>query len=431
MTFIELDTLDAIESASGKNAKLELLKSQVDNERFFQLLNSALSFFKKYYIKKFDMPGPTNLEIDRHDDFLNVLSALESRKITGDAARMMVENFFRTCNRQQQKWYGRVLLKSLDSGFTESSAIKAGFPIPKFDVMLAKDGYKTKKAQSIVEKGVFVSRKLDGYRCIAIYDGSEVTLYSRNGSVYENFPQVQEELKDKLNAHFKQPVVLDGEIMSDDFQAMQKSAFASKRGTTVGDVQFHVFGCINYNEWMANEFKEDTERRIILLDALIKTAFHSSSIVKQVEQVFMNDYEALLKLEEQYVNEGYEGLMALPASSPYYRGRKSNQLMKFKAVVSDLEKLQTMDVTVIGCYEGEKKNTGRLGGLHVIQEDGKTKCKVGSGYKDVERQAIWDDQESVIGRICEVKYQELTKDGVMRFPIFLRWRDNGAGTGKR
>lgn len=431
MSYIEFDVLEQLEHASGTNTKKDILKDSLCIPRFVELMDAALNFFRKYHIKKFDMPEPTNLDMKRHDDFMLVLHKLENRKVTGDAAKTMVENFFSTCNATQQKWYKRVLVKNLDIGVSESTAIKCGYDIPKFDVMLAKDGYKTKKAKEIIERGAYASRKLDGYRCIAIFDGSSVTLFSRNGSVYENFPQIQEELEQRLKTHFKQPIVLDGEIMSDDFQAMQKSAFASKRGTTVGDVQYHVFGCINYNEWITNNFKEDTTRRVLLLDALIKTVFSDSELIKQVEQQWVDDYEYVLELEEQYVEDGYEGIMVLPADSPYYRGRKTNKLMKFKAVVSDKEKLQTMDVTVTGCYEGTGKNTGKLGGLYIVQEDGQTTCKVGTGYKDDERESIWNNQDSVIGRICEVKYQELTNDGRMRFPVFLRWRDNGAGTGKR
>jgi ATP-dependent DNA ligase len=64
-----------------------------------------------------------------------------------------------------------------------------------------------------------------------------------------------------------------------------------------------------------------------------------------------------------------------------------------------------------------------LGGYVVTQENGK-QCEVGSGIIDTERSAIWKDREAVVGRTIEVKYQELTPDGIMRFPTFIRFRND-------
>jgi DNA ligase-1 len=96
--------------------------------------------------------------------------------------------------------------------------------------------------------------------------------------------------------------------------------------------------------------------------------------------------------------------------------------MKFKT-------MHSMDCRVIGLYEGEGKHAGRMGGLKLIQEND-IGCDVGSGFTDEDRAAIWDNHSLAVGRIAEIKYQELTPDGVMRFPVFLRWRDSGAGSGK-
>ena len=59
--------------------------------------------------------------------------------------------------------------------------------------------------------------------------------------------------------------------MSDDFQAMQQSAFASVRGTSVGDVKYHVFGLIPVSEWDLNEFEISTTVRLNSLDIWFDT----------------------------------------------------------------------------------------------------------------------------------------------------------------
>ena len=144
--------------------------------------------------------------------------------------------------------------------------------------------------------------------------------------------------------------------------------------------------------------------------------------IVEVEQGYVNSVAVCEAMEKKYIGDGYEGAMVLP-DIPYYKGKKSNKLLKFKTMLS-------MDCRVGGMYEGTGKYVGTMGGLNLIQEDGKH-CDVGSGFTDEERDYIWQNKEKIVDRIAEIKYQELTPDGIMRFPIFLRWRDSGSGSGKK
>lgn len=416
-----LDVLDKVEATTGKNNKVSILADFKDDPELKFLLNAALNFKHKFNVKKFNNNlGEHDHRYDEAFDHLQgLLADLETRAITGNAAVEAVESFLKLCNLQQRKWYSRVIRKDLRSGFDISTANKAGFNIPKFDVMLATDAKKCKKVEQIVKEGVYVSPKLDGYRCLAIVDENGVGLYSRNGSSYENFPSIVGALTE-LAQEVQAPFILDGEIMSDDFQSMQKSAFASKRGTTVGDVQFCVFGWIPYEEWQADKFTKLTNHRIQSLNVFFETFKIPQSIV-QVEHTLVHNLQEVYRLESDYIAQGYEGAMALP-NIPYYLGRKSNKLIKFKT-------MHSMDCEVVGIYEGTGKNEGRMGGLNLIQENGE-KCDVGTGFSDEDRDWMWANKDNVIGRIAEIKYQEMTNDNIMRFPIFLRWRDKGDGNGK-
>ena len=135
----------------------------------------------------------------------------------------------------------------------------------------------------------------------------------------------------------------------------------------------------------------------------------------EVKHELVTTLADILKLEKQFISLGYEGVMVNP-DIPYYKGKKSNKMLKFKTMLS-------MEATVVSCYEGElgTKYEGTLGGLHVTQENG-VACKVGSGFTDSERDVIWKNQKQISGRMMEAAYQELTPDKVMRFPIFKRWR---------
>jgi DNA ligase-1 len=311
----------------------------------------------------------------------------------------------------QQKWYARVLRKNLRAGFGLTEANKAGFNIPDFDAMLAKDGKEAKNLPALVKEGVYVSPKLDGYRCLAICSYGQVQLFSRNGTEFENFPSIKETLESLCE---DTSFILDGEIMSDDFNAMQQTAMSSKSKKSVGDVKYHVFGWISADEFNSGNFKMVTKERLKNLDLFFQQNPNLSNIVK-VDQTLVNSVDEILELERKYLAQGLEGAMALP-NIPYYLGKKSNRLMKFKT-------MKSMDCKVVGMYEGEGKYAGMLGGLKLIQENG-LECDVGSGFTDDDRDKIWNEKTLAIGRIAEIKYQDLSTDGVMRFPVILRWRND-------
>ena len=125
--------------------------------------------------------------------------------------------------------------------------------------------------------------------------------------------------------------------------------------------------------------------------------------------------ESALALERKFISEGYEGLMLNP-NIPYYKGKKSNKMLKLKT-------FETWDCTVLGVYPGESghKYENTLGGLIVMQENG-VEGKVGGGFSDDERDEIWEKSDAVIDRVIEVEYQNLTDDKKMRFPVKKRWR---------
>ena len=407
------EVLELLEKTSSKTEKTRILKDNLHNEELAFLLDAALNFNRKFHIKIFneDRSPPTSTQ--PNISFKLLLEKLEAKEITGNEAVKQTEEFFEHCNKLERKWFARVLRKNLRAG-VDSTARKAGFDIPKFDVMLAKDAKQCKKLKEVVSGGVYISPKLDGYRCIAVCSHGVVTLYSRNGSVYGNFPSVVESLE---KASWSCAFVLDGEIMSDDFNAMQQSAFASERGTTVGDVKYHVFGYIDYDEWITDDFRMKTGERLDQLSQMFGEHGELKDFdnIVEVEQGYVNSVAVCEAMEKKYIGDGYEGAMVLP-DIPYYKGKKSNKLLKFKT-------MQSMDCRVGGMYEGTGKYVGTMGGLNLIQEDGKH-CDVGSGFTDEERDYIWQNKEKIVDRIAEIKYQELTPDGIMRFPIFLRWRND-------
>lgn len=400
--------LEELENNSSKLVKQQILTSNLNNIELRDILDAALNYRRRFFMKKWKTHSAEEATAS-HADFLTLLESLEHRSITGNAAISATEAFFSQCSPQQTKWYTRTLQQDLKIGVSVDTAIKCGFDIPKFEVQLATDGHKCKKLGELLKRGCTASRKLDGYRCLAVINKGEITLYSRNGTEYENFPLI----KETLSTSFPQEqLVLDGEIVSNNFNAMQQTAFASKRGTAVGDVVFNVFDYIPFHEWHTDAFITSHKARIKQLKALLS----NNKCIQLVEHLHVSTYEEVLQLERDFISQGFEGVMLNP-DMPYYRGRKANSMLKFKTMLS-------MECKVIDFYEGEpdSRHQGSLGGVIVIQEDNGQECRIGSGFSDEERAWIWQHKDSVKFRILEAKYQELTPDGKMRFPTKFRWR---------
>ncbi len=419
--------LDRLENLQGTNAKVEFL-SKNNTPELRSILDATYNFKRKYFIKKYQtfIGEPHDPSVDGWCLFWETIEALEQRQVTGNAAIERVEQLLKSVSDLERKWYDRVLQRDLRCSIDVSTIKKAGIDIPEFEVQLAKDGKKCKKLNDIINKGIFVSRKLDGYRCVALLHDGEVTLFSRNGTVYQNFPTIEKSMMQLYTyLGMTSTWIFDGEIMSSDFNSMQKSAFASVRGTTVGEAIYNVFDMIPSDEWFSDEFKTPASKRYSLMEAVLGggTAMCNITNVKIVEHILTSSKDEALEMEKQFIEEGFEGAMLNP-DIPYYRGKVSNKMLKLKTMLDQ-------DCEVIGMIEGNGKYVGSLGCLQVKQENGQF-CEVGSGFSDEERLAIWNDPDkSVIGRIAQTKYQELTPDGIMRFPVFIRWRDTGPGTGKK
>ena len=87
-----------------------------------------------------------------------------------------------------------------------------------------------------------------------------------------------------------------------------------------------------------------------------------------------------------------------------------------------VKEFHDVDLPIVGLEEGTGRHSGKLGAVKINYNG--VNVKVGSGFSDEEREQVWNDQESFIGRIIEVRYQEVTPDGSLRFPTFVCFRND-------
>ena len=269
--------------------------------------------------------------------------------------------------------------------------------------------------------------KWDGYRAIAELSKDSVKLYSRNGLSFEHsYPAVYNELSRlKLNA------VIDGEIVVFDdegnpsFQLLQH--YESNPDKVI---QYYVFDLLSLNGKDVCNLPL-TERKKLLAGILKK-----NDIVKYSDHIETEGISFFEAIKEKDM----EGVMAKKADSQYYKGRRTNEWLKVKHN-------KTREAIIAGYTvpAGSRKYFGSL--VLGIMDGSQLKYigHTGSGFDQALLKEIYGMLQPLVQKespfadrirtnmpvtwvkpvlVCEIKFAEITRDGMLRHPIFLHLRED-------
>lgn len=247
--------------------------------------------------------------------------------------------------------------------------------------------------------------KLDGFRCLFIPEGKTFKAISPNGKPLYNLDHIIKELEEhKISS------VLDGELFGKDWNYTAHIVRASKKKRDGSEIKFYCFDMIDYKEFTTRNFKTPYSQRYNNYTKLL-IGFNT---VECVLSEPAKDDENVWKLAKAFLIKGYEGSVIKNLNGVYNCGRSQDiQRLKFTDTV-DL-KIEDMEI-------GEGENGGRLGCV-ICDMDG-VKIRVGIGFDAPLRQDMWDNPKKYLGRYIEIKFQEKTVAGSLRFPAFLRFRDD-------
>jgi DNA ligase-1 len=422
-----IDVLEQLESNNSRLFKEDLLESQVSNDLLKKVFIAAGDPYVNYYVNKFKMPKAEGIGADDLvlEHFLeDIYEKLSTRAVTGNAAKDLVVRLFTDMTGPQQKWCQRILLKNLRCG-VQSTTVNKVWPgaIVGFSVQLAETlstRYEDGKGIIIEDPIMYpvrVEPKLDGLRCVAVKHNGEVTMFTRNGTVLETLPRI----KSLIEAAPWDEFVLDGEVMGADWNESASVVMSHKKGKDDSNMIFHVFDALHFSDWRDQDNHLDLEDRVELVKELVGQVGNSS--VVQVPGRLVSNEKELLEAYMADTDAGYEGIMVKDLVAPYLFKRSSN-IRKMKPVA-------TYEGIIVGHYEGRRgsKREGLWGGFEVVLPNGVV-TKVAGGFTDKMKAEINVDPNSWIGRIIEMEGQPdpqtgdgLTKDGKVRFPVFIRERD--------
>ena len=356
------------------------------------------------------------------DTFKKGANLLIERERTGHAARDLIEDLMHSAKiNQWNDWYRRILIKDLRCGVSEKTVnnvakkMNLDFRVPVFSCMLAHDGAKHPKK---ITGNCLVEYKYDGVKIIAIVKNNKATLYSRNGKIFSNFPHIEKALsKPEYNN-----LVLDGEVMSDDFQALMRQVYR-KSGAETDDAYLALFDILPLKEFNNGKSKLNTLDRKKQLDQLSQTF---ESCIKLVDYAILNfddekDNQKFSKMNKEALDKGYEGLMIKPSEN-YYESKRSHAWLKIKPFIE-------VTLKIVSIQEGTGKHSGKLGAFQVEgTDDGKFfSLSVGSGLTDDDRDKFWKSKEKLIGMLVEIRADAITQsiEGEhysLRFPRFKSFR---------
>lgn len=358
------------------------------------------------------------------DNFVKLTNLLINRDATGHTARDAILLAMEVSTTQQwNDWYRRILIKDLRCGVSEKTVNKVvPGTVPVFTCALAHDSLKHEKKMKGKKQ---IEIKLDGVRVLTVIQGNKVEMFSRNGKQFHNFGHIIAELEAVIKEYpVPYPLVLDGEVMSANFQDLMKQVHR-KDNVAAGDAVLHLFdtiplGCFKNGVWeKPQSFRSEITKHWV--EDHKDVLEHVQAL--EWETVDLDTPEGnkrFVELNKAAVDGGYEGVMIKDPDAPY-ECKRTHAWLKAKPFIE-----VTLEVKEI--EEGTGRNEGRLGAF-VCEgiDDGKDiRVNVGSGFTDANRDDFWSSRDAIIGNLVEVRADAITQnqDGTysLRFPRFKTFR---------
>ena len=379
----------------------ELLKLATDQQIVFGVTANEDEQVVKWKQTEVDEPA----DEDEYANFLiDLCTQLSVRELTGNLALEEIDILLCSAPTEADvRWSCRVLNKDLRAGISIATINKV-FPklSSKFEVALANQ-YDPEK--HTLDGNYIIESKLDGLRMVVVAG----VPFTRNGKPITTVQFILDDLKAQCPELEK--YVFDGELMGEG-SFDEASGVARRKNENSKTLKYHVFDMIEIEQWNKKETSPLIVRKASLQHNLKSSQFIRPVAWKAIPKCCTAS--DLFALRDALIGQGYEGAMIKNFDAPY-RFKRSDDLLKFK-------NFHDADGEVVDTFEGRGKYKGTLGGL-IFEIDG-VQTRVGSGFNDEMRKALWDKRAELIGRTIEVKYQEMTKYGVLRFPTFIRFRND-------
>ncbi len=304
--------------------------------------------------------------------------------------------------------------KKLDSGYkeTEQEALDDVFISPMLAVDFKKRGHS-------MQYPAIGQRKFDGVRCIAYLSNGEVILESRKG---KEFPHLNH-LRDVIKPYLIEGEVLDGELYSEtlDFQRtvglVRRESLSQEDIDVMPQIGYRIYDMFSTDSSITElPFTERYDMATKLVNDVRANHSHSlrNPLLIMTKNYVIDEEDSIQGLHDQFVQEGYEGIMVRNPSMPYQMDKRSSGLMKFKSFKDD-------EYPIVGYTEATGNDAGTV--IWICEAPNGITFKARPTGTREQRTTWFENADAIVGKDLTVRYFELTNDGIPRFPVGVAIRD--------
>jgi DNA ligase-1 len=419
-----------IETTPKSSVKKKILSENL-NQRIKIIFDDTYNTSRQYYIKKLELYNNNINKIgeltidDNYNIFHEGLNKLNNREITGNAALIYITDIINNFNIEDQLILMKILKRNLKIGLSYDSFLDIiGERKSKFEVALAENLNKVKDVNPI-DGTYFISRKLDGVRCICYVkkyiDNNEqkydIKFISRQNKEFTTLSNLIEPIKKFMENVGLREWILDGEICimddegNENFSNLMKEI--TRKNHTIKNPKYNIFDMMLQTEFDGISKSANFSDRLTFMNNL-----EQQPQVKILEQERVTSQEILDKWINMSKENHWEGCM-LRKDVPYKSGR-SKDLLKIKDMQDSEYIIKDVLTGKMIFNENGNKEFDVVTAL-VIEHKGNI-VNVGSGLSKEQRLLWFNHPEKIIGKQVTIQYFEETQDSKtkeysLRFPV--------------
>lgn len=291
-----------------------------------------------------------------------------------------------------------------------------GVPKP----MLAKQVDKVTNTK-IFDKEWIASRKIDGLRCL-IYMGDDGELHTASRGAMNYDAAMSEILShpDLIKVFKENPgLIMDGEAYRHFWSLQQLNSIARTQVTAVdySVLQFYWYDIVDTNSTFDERlsYMKDLQDELNLTFEPEREFKRGELRIQFVPQVPVKGYDNMLKLHNQYVEEGWEGLVVRDPDKVYRPNGRTNDMVKIKVYKSE-------DFKVIDYELGLRGSEDMV--FVCEMPDGRTFKAKPLGDRQQKEEYVENFESLYKNHIGECKFFYYSDDGLPLQPAFKAFRDD-------
>lgn len=261
-------------------------------------------------------------------------------------------------------------------------------------------------------EGVYVSEKLDGIRALTGKNPNtnEVEMWSRTGKTFPHFNKIKHSVKMILEELESENLILDGELYSHTIPFTEISGIVRRttnQSKYENKIEYYIFDVVDTTMEYTN--------RLEILKKIKKMEIPNIHVVLST-LVFTHD--EILESHDEFVKQGYEGIIVRKPKSKYEIKHRSSGLLKYKQF-EDTE----FEVVDVECGKGTEEGCV----IFVCKDNNSDKTfNVRPRGSMQKRRWQYEHSENYIGKKLTVRWQKNSNgsdetDELPRFGVGIKF----------